>query len=116
MTSPANYHEAGPDTQGDITDIDSIIEINSRGIVTTVETQWFITGQMQETTIAISVVVESKEYPENGISWGILDPAKRVNGRGFDLLSFGSRVVTNLRDRVTVRLTTTRRHNVLGGR
>jgi len=39
MTSPANYHEAGPDTQGDITDIDSIIEINSRGIVTTVETQ-----------------------------------------------------------------------------
>jgi len=39
MTSPANYHEAGPDAQGDITDIDSIIEINGCGIVTTVETQ-----------------------------------------------------------------------------
>lgn len=37
MTEAANYHEAGPDTQGDITDIDSIIEINGRGIVTTVE-------------------------------------------------------------------------------
>lgn len=28
MKSPANYHEARPDTQSDITDIDSIIEIN----------------------------------------------------------------------------------------
>lgn len=68
MTSPANYHEAGPDTQGDITDIDSIIEINGRGIVTTVETQWFITGQMQGTATAVSVVVK-KEYPGNGTSW-----------------------------------------------
>lgn len=63
MTSPANYHEAGPDTQEDITDIDSIIEINGRGIVTTVEIQWFITGQMQRTTTAVSIVVveERKE-------------------------------------------------------
>lgn len=45
----------------------------------------------------------------------ILDPAKRVNGRGSDLLSFGPRVVTNLRDRVTVRLTAAQRR-VLGGR
>ena len=67
MTSPANYHEAGPDAQGDITDIDSIIEINGCGIVTTVETQWFITGQMRETTTTVRVVV--KEYPENGTSW-----------------------------------------------
>lgn len=39
MTSPANYHETGPDAQGDIADIDSIIEINGRQIVTTVETR-----------------------------------------------------------------------------
>lgn len=101
--------------QGDITDIDSIIEINGRRIVTTVETQWFITGQMRGTTTAVSVVVESEEYPGNGTSWdrarypGPL--AKRVNGRGSDLLSFGPRIVTNLRDRVTVRLTTMRRRN-----
>lgn len=111
MTSLANYHEAGSDTQGDITDIDSIIEINDRGIVTTVETQWFITGQMRGTTTAVSVVVESKEYPDTRWNRGILDPAKRVNGRGSDLLSFRPRIVTNLRDRVTVRLTTTRRRN-----
>lgn len=48
---------------------------------------------------------------ETTYRWGILDQAKRVNGRGPDLLSFGLRVVTNLRDRVTVRLTTTRRRN-----
>lgn len=36
MTRAANYHEAGPDTQADITDIDSIIEINGREIATTV--------------------------------------------------------------------------------
>lgn len=67
--------------------------------------------QMRGTTTAVSVVVESKKYP--GTSWnrGILDPAKRVNGRGSDLLSFRPRIVTNLRDRVTVRLTTTRRRN-----
>lgn len=35
MTSPVNYHETGPDAQRDITDIDSIIEINGREIVTT---------------------------------------------------------------------------------
>lgn len=38
MTSPVNYHETGPNAQRDITDIDSIIEINGRKIVTTVET------------------------------------------------------------------------------
>lgn len=37
MTRAANYHEAGPDTQADITDIDSIIEINGREIATTVQ-------------------------------------------------------------------------------
>ena len=47
MTRTANYHEAVPDTQADITDIDSIIEINGRGIVTTVWCQWFITGAAQ---------------------------------------------------------------------
>lgn len=36
MTRAANYHEADPDTQADITDIDSIIEINGREIATTV--------------------------------------------------------------------------------
>lgn len=37
MTRAANYHEVGPDTQADITDIDSIIEINGREIATTVQ-------------------------------------------------------------------------------
>lgn len=112
MTSPANYHEAGPDTQGDITDIDSIIEINGRGIVTTVETQWFITGQMQGTTTAVSVVVE-KKYPGNGTSWDHKVSWTRLNvstGEGL-IYSRSGRIVTNLRDRVTVRLTTTRRCN-----
>lgn len=113
MTSPANYHEAGPDTQGDITDIDSIIEINSRGIATTVETQWFITEanarndhrrprRRRKGTSRERHQLKPRGYP---------GPAKRVNGRGSDLLSFGPRIVTNLRDRVTVRLTTTRRRN-----
>lgn len=66
---------------------------------------------MRGATTAVSIVVE-KEYARERHqlrAHGILDPAKRVNGRGSDLLSFGPRVVTNLRDRVTVRLTTTRR-------
>lgn len=50
MTSPANYHEAGPDTQGDITDIDSIIEINGREIATTLETPVIYHGAMRGTT------------------------------------------------------------------
>lgn len=45
---PANYHEAGPDTQADITDIDSIIEINGGWIATMVRCRWFITKEGRE--------------------------------------------------------------------
>lgn len=116
MTSPANYHEAGPDAQGDITDIDSIIEINGREIVTTVETcrDLYRGVQCEEQpspSSASSSRVRDTPGNEHRGSAGILEyPAKCVNGRGSDLLSVRSPgVVTNLRDRVTVRLTTTRR-------
>lgn len=59
---------------------------------------------MRGTTVVIVIVAESKGYSGRpGVSDpSILDLAKRVNGQGSDLLSFGSPpvVVTNLRDRV----------------
>lgn len=62
MTEAANYHEAGPDTQGDITDIDSIIEINGRWIVTTVEVGDLSWGQREEPTTAVVAHIGNRDH------------------------------------------------------
>lgn len=49
----------------DIADIDSIIEINGRQIVTTVETRRDLSRGNARNNVVVSIVVESKGYPGN---------------------------------------------------
>lgn len=117
MTSPANYHEAGPDTQGDITDIDSIIEINGREIATTPTEDagdLSMRGAVRGTTARHHRRRRRQEAPREQRrsvgpreSWTRAQTCQRARGL---IYSRSARVVTNLRDRVTVRLTTARRH------
>lgn len=108
MKRPANYHEVGPDTQADIIDIDSIIEINGHRIVTTAADSVIYHGGTAKRNNQRRPRRRSRNHHyrwhkhryryRHHPPWtrnsardtrgGIPVVAKRVNGREPDLLSF----------------------------